>query len=454
MKKVCFLLCFFVMFIPVVVHADYSAVIEADVYLTGDDLANHKFSFELTDLDGNVIDVAENDGTKVKFDEIIYHDEDVGKRFYYVISEVNSKENGVHYDSNKAYASVFIPTDNDIPEINYVKMGTYGNQKPNPFRASEEELQGEAYAKFDTESGVATFFRDYDGEYDEYLENPNDYFYLDDERKIIVFKGFEDKNINQMGYSWIRTSTITNSVRKIVFQDPIKPVSIKDWFQYMDNLEEIDFSKLDTSLVEDFSDFLSDHRNLKKANLSSLDTSNGKHFDRAFMYTGLEELDMRLFDFSSVQDDPTQRSVFPSFANGMNQLKYLNISNFGYFDSSAEFSQLPCLEVVVLNNTYKFLYATLANLSTNNEFLKLDDMKLYKNTEIKIPADQDVGTIGGTYIRPSCTKNIAFYNQYVETEEVLITNPETGSKVFILFILLFISFGIGYYFYKQKNLDF
>lgn len=135
------------------------------------------------------------------------------------------------------------------------------------------------------------------------------------------------------------------------------------------------------------------------------------------------------------------------FVNRMPNLKYLDISNFEAIDSSAEFASLPCLEYVHLGNKYKF---ERASLDGGEDFIKLEDHKVYSTREISIPSNVEIGTIGGHYVRPSCTKEASFNNKYIKpniTKEAskeekkndnIAENPKTGNTYIVIIIITII----------------
>jgi len=70
--------------------------IEANKLLFGDDLENHEFEFELTDINGNVLSTAspDKDGV-IKFSSISYDQDDDGMLYTYYIREVKDADNEI-----------------------------------------------------------------------------------------------------------------------------------------------------------------------------------------------------------------------------------------------------------------------------------------------------------------------------------------------------------------------
>ena len=82
-------------------HAQGKAEIEAEKIFEGSPLTEGQFSFELKDENGSVLQTKYNDGEgKVIFDGLEYTEENIGRDFFYTVSEVNNNITGVTYDEN------------------------------------------------------------------------------------------------------------------------------------------------------------------------------------------------------------------------------------------------------------------------------------------------------------------------------------------------------------------
>ena len=396
---------------------------------------NITFTYELTDLEGNIIQTKESKEKEVLFDTIKFTEEDENKIYYYIIKQKELNKEQIEYDKEPIYVGIEITKEENILKANvsYIKPSNYLKQEPRPFHAKEEELTGEAYAEYDKDTQTLTFFRDEPGKYTNYQVIGNKAY----------FTGIEEENSDL--YQWHipePNEYYFKEIKKIITKDPIKPKNIMYMFQELENVTEVDISKLDTSEITDLTRFFSNAKNLKELDISTMDTSNVTNMSYMFNGSGIEKLDFTLWDMSKVED----RHVESALTN-MPNLKYLDISNWGPIDSSAELANLQCLEVAKLGNRYKFSRTRLARGGDKEfYFLKLEDKRLYNVTDITIPYNIEVGTIGGTYIRAACTKEASFINKYIERNEINnqntntqnkekeLINPQTGTLLKILII--------------------
>ncbi len=84
-------------------HNSYKAepvtvMIEAVKKLTGKDLQNGQFTFQLKDADDKVIAEAKNDASgTIKFENLKFEDEGT---YEYTVSEINDKQTGITYDKS------------------------------------------------------------------------------------------------------------------------------------------------------------------------------------------------------------------------------------------------------------------------------------------------------------------------------------------------------------------
>ena len=124
--------------------ASGSVSLEAGKTLNGAAPAAGKFSFELKDKAGKVLQTKANDGKgKVTFDPISYKLEDAGKEFTYTVSEViPTDEAGVTYDKS-VYAVTVKVTDNG--------NGTLGTKVS--YQKGEEKVNGISFANTYAASG-------------------------------------------------------------------------------------------------------------------------------------------------------------------------------------------------------------------------------------------------------------------------------------------------------------
>ena len=428
MKRIIILFIF--LLFPLSVYAAANGLIEVNVDLDGKDIKDYNFTFVLKDLEGNIIQKKKNSGNKVSFDPIKYNDSDIDKIYNYVITEENDSQEGIQYDNDSIYVSVFVGADNS--KVAYVNPSWYDNKKtPSPFHATAEELEGEAYAVFDIDTNVLTFFRD----------EPNKYQNEEERGNKVYFTNFE--NTEDCNCDWTYNNKSYEKIEKIVFKDAIKPKTMYCWFRYISSIKEVDMRKLDTSLVTSLNEFFYGAKNLYHLDISTMDVSNVTDITRAFNSSGIEELDFTLWDLEHLKGT----RPLMEFAGRNNHLKFLDISNFEAIDSSAEFASLPCLEYVHLGNKFKFYRALLDGKGPDN-FIRLEDHKVYRVSDLHIPSDVEIGTIGGHYVRPACTTTASFKNVYendntTEIEAAVNSqnteNPNTRDKIVALLIIMILS---------------
>lgn len=399
MKKylITFLIVLFIS--PIIANASSnSAIIEINKTLENGIINDYHFKFILKDINGNILQTKENNGEKITFDPIEYKEEEIGKTFYYIISEENDDQLGISYDKSLIYVGVKVKEENS--EIFYTNPSQYTKKEPNPFHASPDELTKEAYAVYDINTKTLTFFRDEANKYtnEQVIDN------------YVYFANFENGN----NANWIYNNHSYHKIEKITFRDAVKPKSIAGWFKNMPTLKEMDIKKLDTSLITNLNEFLYDCPDLREIDISTMDVSNVTNFAMAFKYSGIEKLDFTVWDLDHLKGTmPLQE-----FVNSMPNLRYLDISNFEAIDSSAEFANLPCLEYVHLGNKFKFYRALLDRGDTY--FLKINNNTLYRSTDLTIPYNVDIGNIEGYYVRPSCTTKASFTNKYTKIDNNII----------------------------------
>lgn len=81
-----------------------SVTIEAVKKLTGKDLKDGEFTFQLKDVNGKVVAEAKNDASgKIKFENLKFEDEGT---YEYTVSEVNDKQTGITYDEREFKVTV------------------------------------------------------------------------------------------------------------------------------------------------------------------------------------------------------------------------------------------------------------------------------------------------------------------------------------------------------------
>jgi len=181
---------------------------------------------------------------------------------------------------------------------------------------AQDELEGEAYAVFDSEDGSLVFFRAPEGSYTNLQTDGTKTYYTGVESYIEATNPWWlDKK------EWIRSFSVREG-------DIIKPKSCNKWFagcteltefdpagldtseavamnnMFLDcsKLAEVDLSGFDTSSVTQINGMFQGCISLKKCDLSSFDTSNVKYMSQMFRNSGIEELDISSFDTSKVTE--------------------------------------------------------------------------------------------------------------------------------------------------------
>ncbi len=302
MKKKLTLIILIIMFIPLSINAS-EVEIKTHVQIDGKELEKDEFTFVLKDKDGEVLQTTTNDENgDILFDPFEANTD--ANESIYIIEEVNSKKEGYTYDKEIIYVKV----DNNTGKPLYYKNNTIEEQmkkevpKYEPkeaYHATEEELKGEAYAVYDTET-KEVYFRRYDSTKDNDFEWP--FANITDESINSVTIGTkkyfryveEEKNYFSSAIPW--------EVKKIVFEDAIKPKfnNGTGLFGSRSYLEYIDVSRLDTSNITIMT-YMFDNFNSEKLDLSTFETSQVTDMNMMFQNdSNLKELDLRSFSADSL----------------------------------------------------------------------------------------------------------------------------------------------------------
>ena len=462
-------------------------------------LEEGEFEFNLKDNEGKIIQTKKNDSEgNVIFDKETIETSS-NTPVIFKIEQVQNNKDKYEYDSNVAYIRFY---NNEIKyykenpsdiELRESKLVHHDDSKA--FHATEDELQGQAYAVLDKDTGILTFFRDDVEKYENYQEIDNK----------IYFTYFEDR-----GYSsW----SSRNDIKKIVFKDAIKPNKIEYWFYYLTNLEEVDLRKLDTSFITDMSELFKGDINLKTIDLSTFDTSNVKSFSDAFYNcVNLEEIIIYNWDLSKVKNFTSMLDQTPNLKyidiQNMNNLyndelnlhtlfsntgvKYIEMpalsdySNINYISLGAFIQDAKDLEYLDLSkieqlNSYKYrkwlISASFVRI-TNLKTLKIGDCfdpypdnipsgvdrkyaeawyntnnNTFYNFVINEHYNEECPFPKGTYIQFR-EDNVEFYNKVRKTQNI-INNPETNNEVLLIIIILIATLTLflcnKYYNYRIKK---
>lgn len=193
MKKKIVLLLLLIMLIPYIVNAEENTCEQINTStektidisitqkinnkesLSDKDISKLKFHYKILDLEDNVLAETTNDENG----NIIFHcfhakSSEIGNYKLYKIIMDDNEEIPFDYDPYVIYFSLRPRTTNGLydPIIAFYKDDgddspeRYGTTyKGEVFHATEQDLQGQAYAVIDKSTGVMTFFRDEAGKY-------------------------------------------------------------------------------------------------------------------------------------------------------------------------------------------------------------------------------------------------------------------------------------------------
>ena len=462
-------------------------------------LEEGEFEFNLKDNEGKIIQTKKNDSEG----NVIFDKENIevssNSPVLFKIEQVQNNKDKYEYDSNVAYVRIY---NNEIKyykenpsDIEFRESKLVHHDDSKVFHATEDELQGQAYAVLDKDTGTLTFFRDDVEKYEHYQEIDNK----------IYFTYFEDR-----GYSSWHSR---NDIKKIVFKDAIKPNKIEYWFDYLTNLEEVDLRKLDTSFITDMSSLFKGDIHLKTIDLSTFDTSNVKSFSDAFYNcVNLEEIIIYNWDLSKVHNFTSMLEQTPNLKyfdiQNMNNLyndgldlhtlfsntgvKYIEMpplsdySNINYISIGAFIQDAKDLEYLDLSkieqlNSYKYrkwlISASFVRI-TNLKTLKIGECfdpypdnipsgvdRKYAEAWYNINNNTFYNIINGQYSNKECPfpkgtyiqfkeDNVEFYNKVRKTQNI-INNPETNNEVLLIIILLIATLTLflcnKYYNYRIKK---
>ena len=399
------------------------------------DLNNNVIAETSNDDDGNVVFscfiVNKNDFEKSTTSDYVFGSGWIYYDVYYKLFKiVVDDNNNIPFDKDNSiiYFSISFTIQSGLedftPSVVYYKDDgddspeRYGTTyKGEIFHATEEELQGQAYAVLDKDTGVLTFFRDEENKYTNKQEIGNKIYYT----------GFEEHQSNEWFNPWgggWNHSEESKYIKEIIFIDAIKPNNVTGWFENLPILEKVNLEKLDTSLLTGLDYFFYNCPNLKYVDISTLDVKNINSLFKTFGGSGVVYLDFSVWNLNT---DLPQLQM-SEFLNTVSNLKYLNISNFGDWSSSAEFHSMDCLEKIVLGNKYDF--SRSGNFGhAGYKWYNPEKNKMYTDTEIRDNLRNNSEDMSGYYIRPMCTTEVSFVSSYnpskIKSSIVVEEVPET-----------------------------
>ncbi len=196
-------------------------------------------------------------------------------------------------------------------------------------------------------------------------------------------------------------------VLSAVVADALQPESTSEWFQGLENLEQIDISKLDTSKVTDMGYMFDGCRSLKSIDLSKFDTSSLEEAYGMFSdCSSLETIDLSKFDTSKMVNagsmfdgcSSLKSLVFSaSFKTGMvedmwamfrgcSSLKALDMSGFDTSRATSMqdmFSGCSSLEAIVFPTTLKTdMVTSMAGMFEGCSSLKSIDLSKFNTSKV------------------------------------------------------------------------
>ena len=459
--------------------ADKEFILQVENEVSGTDT---EVEYELKTPDGTLVSQKSGTSGTISFDPIILDDADTTSHFY-VITQKNSGVSGMTYDSKVVYARI-VPSRNlvayqDDTSYKYVNDGS----GPHPYHATDEELQGQAYAVFDSKTKTLTFFRDEEGKYEDgYAERIMDGNNTEYKQ---YFTGFELENKNHLDSSgaarpswsygcrktvefqnpyYYHSCSVSEDTEKVIFKDAIRPEgAMNEWFYIFKNVKTADISKLDTSLVTNMSYFFYDSPNLTDIDLTHLDFRrmseafvNGESslpwmsfMERAS--SAVPEFDFNNYDIVDMRVESGRPSIGSSTLLNSG-LRYLNTTNLSATSGSAEFSSNYCLERVVVGDNFSFYRSNLdmeqgengGYVSGNKGWLKIETGEINNFNKFMNYYNGQWGefinpNMAGNYVRPTCnTTPVKFASNYSPSTD----NPNTSDYLYAIAGIMLAS-GIG-----------
>lgn len=400
---------------------------------------NVSLTFELQNIDGTVVSSKTSGPGLVSFDPITLDDADTTSHYYKIVQK-NDGISGVTYDSKTVYVRI-VPSSNliayqDDTTYKYKNDGT----GPHPYHATDEELQGQAYAVYDSEMKILTFFRDEENKYTDGQTDGVKTYYT----------GFEFQNagrVNKYDAEWASwMNGLTKNAKKVVFRDAIRPEGpTKNWFEQFEELEEVDFSKFDTSRITSLYSFLSHTPKLQDADISHFDLSGiasviadaesdlGSGALASFMsHSQIKEFDSTNY---AVLTTNGGRSRINDHMLAVSGLRFLDATNFDFDSGSGEFSSTNCLERVIVGPNYNFLRSNLGTdwLKIETGEINVFDTFMTRDETGRTDYIEPNPLAVGNYVRPTCeTTPASFKVKYTKPatpSDDDVKNPETNDDL-------------------------
>ena len=193
------------------------------------------------------------------------------------------------------------PVEGSLPDAGVLPDATPLPDEPvegSPFHATDDMLEGTAYAVFDSEAATLTFFRSHDD-----IANASTGSFADirgTQHAGVVFSGFEQVlYLSYLQVPWGSNYAVRTAIRAITMAEgqAVRPLSTAHWFENCTELATVDLSRLDSSRVTSTDYMFGSCVQLESLDLSSWDTSNVFSFRETFHNcSSLTELDLSNFD--------------------------------------------------------------------------------------------------------------------------------------------------------------
>lgn len=433
--------------------------------VTGEGASSALVTYELQNIDGTVVSSKTSSESEIAFDPIVLDESDTASYFYKIIQKDGSSS-GISHDSKVVYVRIKPSEDllayQDDTTYKYVNDGS----GPHPYHATDAELQGQAYAVYDSTTKTLTFFRDEENKYTDKQIDGTKTYYTDFELANADHPDDYGAYIPSFGYS--KDWTVANNVETIIFRDAIRPEgAMKEWFYLCKKLKSIDLKKLDTSRVTAMPYFLYESRDIDpdirtldfSKIVETIQNSSTQSLDHFMKYAGITEFDFN--NFAAI-DAPTKYPIGEMML--ASQLRYLNTTNLAVGGSSSEFNQNLCLERLVVGDKYSFYRSNLDYPSYGKDWLKIETGRIDKaNNMIQYKDGIYNGDPNpeakGNYVRPTCnTTPAVFKSTYKKPAEKKddIVNPATDDEleklivIGIASVIMLIAAGISYIIEKRR----
>ena len=385
------------------------------------ELSGGEFTFELrkSGSDDVLMTTTNRADGSIVFEDVPYSDADIVNEKYviYEVSEVRGDDETIVYDSNVGYVVVTLDENTgEVANIDYAKPNSedisYEDYEYQTYHASDEELQGVAYAVYDSRDRSLVFFRAEEGAY-----SNQQYVYLDG-REYLEYVVVPEDTVpgfhmdTSFSYGWL--------VRSVRFKDAVRPMDIS--FKGSGSCESFDLRKLDTSRMTDMSNMFGymqgdnivssvnisgfdtsdvtsmkylfyDSQSVERVIWGHLDTSKVEKTNGAFHTTKLEYFDFSRFDTTSLTD---ASDMFFSNTNNLNKIDVSTWKSNGNQASWDDFWHDVSYHSAFVNyeccsdNTHRwlsvhFLFLPHAVFPYSNEFRVREQKKLQGKAVCEFP---------------------------------------------------------------------